>query len=66
MEKKVYVFIGIYQGIVDCVEVYKNEKDADEAFKGYTGITLGQYTEDNNLIDEDYAGSTINYSDIHE
>jgi hypothetical protein len=38
-EKRVFVFVGCFQGVIDEVEVYRSESRARRAFKRYTGIS---------------------------
>ncbi len=34
---KVYVFVGIFQGVLDTVEAYRTPEEAEKAFRRYTG-----------------------------
>lgn len=38
-EKRVFVFVGCFQGIIDEVDVYRSESKARRAFKQYTGVS---------------------------
>ena len=40
---KVFVFVGCFGGVVDEVEVYRSEAQAERAFKRYTGVSYRAY-----------------------
>ena len=37
--KKVYVFVGVIEGVVETVEVFHTLKEAEDTFRQYTGKT---------------------------
>ena len=36
---KVFVFVGCFGGVIDEVEIYRSEGQAERAFKRYTGVS---------------------------
>lgn len=58
---KVYVFVGVFQGVVDTVEVYRNFKGAKNAFTEYTGVSYTylqkQLKENSDLCPEEILGT---------
>ena len=63
----VYIFVGMFQGIVDEVETYWNEKDAEAKWSDYTGAVYSEFEDDDDLLGgTKYEGSTIYISDLKE
>ena len=61
---EVEVFVGMYQGIVDRVEVFVDEGAALDAFRDYTGIIWPEYlrqskAKDCGTILGDHAGTSL-------
>ena len=42
---KIYVFLGIYQCIVEAIEAYRDEEEARQAFEDFTGIRFEDFCE---------------------
>ncbi len=62
-KSKVYVFVGVFQGVVDTVDVYCNFKGARNAFTEYTGISYTyfekQLKENSDLCLEEVLGENF-------
>ena len=64
---KLYIFIGVYQGVIDEVVPYTNETAAMNAWSDYTEEDYLEYKEDSSLLeDTDYEGSTIYITTLNE
>jgi hypothetical protein len=62
---KLYIFVGMYQGINDRVEPYVYEADAEKAWSDYTERSYADFKEDDTLLnDTHYEGSTIYETDF--
>ena len=64
---KLYIFIGVYQGVIDEVVPYANETAAMNAWSDYTEEDYLEYREDSSLLeDTDYEGSTIYIATVND
>ena len=62
---KLYIFVGMYNGLNDRVEPYANEADAEKAWEDYTEHKFSDFEEDNYLLEHTkYEGSTIYATDF--
>jgi hypothetical protein len=50
MSKKVYVVVYMYQGLIDGVDVCTSEREAEDRFERYTGVSWADYQEDNEIL----------------
>jgi len=63
----IYVFVGMFGGLVDTVVAYKDEEDAKIAWFNYTGVTWKEYEEsnyDDSLLKDKYGGSIIHATEL--
>jgi len=62
---KLYIFVGMYDGVNDRIEPYVNEADAEKAWSDYTQQDYAAFEKDNSLLEyTKYEGSTIYASDF--
>ncbi len=57
MKEKVWVGVEVYQLIVTGVHLFRNEQEAKDWFKGYTGVDWDELNDPDKLdigLDEDY------------
>jgi nitrogenase subunit NifH len=60
-----YIFIGMFQGIITRVEPYMKKPDAVKAWSKYTEIKYTAFEEDDSLLkDSKYEGSSIYTVDL--
>ena len=64
---KLYIFIGVYQGVIDEVVPYANETAAMNAWSDYTEEDYLEYKEDSSLLEgTDYEGTTIYITTLND
>ena len=61
---KLYIFVGMFDGINDRIEPYVNESDAERAWSEYTEVDYSAYENDNELLNYKYEGSMIYVTDF--
>lgn len=67
MSKKVYALVCMYQGLIDDIEVFTDEKAAEKRFEEYTGVSWVDYQNDNEILNEKNEEQTNIYvTDIIE
>jgi len=62
---KLYIFVGMHDGVNDRVEPYTNEADAEKAWSDYTQQNYAAFEEDDSLLEHTkYEGSLIYVADF--
>ena len=58
---RIYIFVGVYEGIPDLVEVYLEKKRAEKRFQKYTGVSFNQVEIDRAIKEgnPEWTGSDI-------
>ena len=64
---KVYVFKGMYNGVVNKIKIFEKEKEAIEAWERFTESKWGHHNRYSAILpDPIYAGSTISKSTLSD